>query len=151
MEVRRSRTCEKCKNTVPLDRVRLYPRDNERNWLLCDNCCEALRSKGDEKVSNKVKPITNELTAKNLKAAKEPLSSKGAPEGKEQMFCARCKYSFYIDPAKAMVARIYNCPYCGKSDKIYDRRSGRQIVEDPPLNSGMTSLLSGGSVRRGRS
>ncbi|MBI2572421.1 hypothetical protein HYV86_01045 [Candidatus Woesearchaeota archaeon] len=44
MEVLKTRTCERCKAQVPLNRVKLFPRSADHNWLVCENCCDVLRN-----------------------------------------------------------------------------------------------------------
>ena len=211
MEVRRSRTCEKCKTSVPVSEVRLYPRDRERNWVLCAACCDYLKNRsladphrpitnqpkpvqtpqqnsvkptmyaGHTSTLSKVKPalsgssqtipkqqtfpasppmksaVRNSIKTTPEKsvvgqspASRKPVinvvgekrTSKSAATSKnsrQDMFCGRCKYSFAIDPSRVGVYSKLTCPYCGKIDQIYDRKSGAQIKEDEPTV--MKSLL----------
>lgn len=240
MEVRRSRTCEKCKAAVPISEVRLFPRDGDRNWILCEACCDYLKNRSSadvrKPVTNQPKPVqavNNSVVKPSLGAVKPSVGatkpilgvtntvSKGSsgvnnplvnshisgikntvnvvsevpekakptyfgtapknvvknvikltpgqeavvkkePEAvpkvskvtnkvgekvkhenatytKEEMFCGRCKYSFTIDPSRVGVYSKLTCPYCGKIDHIYDRKSGAQVKEDVPTM--MKSLL----------
>ncbi len=41
-DMRKTRTCEKCKAAVPLNQVRLYPKSADQNLMVCGKCCEEL-------------------------------------------------------------------------------------------------------------
>lgn len=97
MDIRRSRTCERCKNSIPLSQVRLYPKGQESNVLVCEDCCNKLKLNVKEQDK---KPIRNSL------------------KDMVYMNCIRCKYNFKIDKMKAGVIHKIVCPYCGKNDKI---------------------------------
>lgn len=58
-DIRKIRTCEKCKNNVPLDKVRFYPKDKEKNILVCDACCEEMKNVIKDRLAIRTKPITN--------------------------------------------------------------------------------------------
>ena len=94
MDIRRVRTCEKCKAVVPLDRVRLVQKDKETNMFICDDC------------SAKLKQTVPKSPIRNI------------PANKKLVKCLRCNYSFPMDVAK--VGLLYNasCPYCGKADRL---------------------------------
>ena len=63
MDIRKTRTCEKCKASVPLDKVKLYPRTKDQNWLLCEACCEQTKAKVSQQiVSNFPKKSTSTIT-----------------------------------------------------------------------------------------
>lgn len=101
MDIRKTRTCQKCKATVPLEKVRLFPKDKDSNLLLCEACCEEMK--------------------KNIVQKKPTLGTKAKvlPKGNYvPYFCDRCKYKFRVDEAR--VGLIYNlcCPYCGKDDRL---------------------------------
>ncbi|MBU0456882.1 MAG: hypothetical protein ABH824_04915 [Nanoarchaeota archaeon] len=136
---RGTRTCEKCSTVVPLEKVKLYPRDNEKNWLVCETCCEKLKSGvrepgkvnllKREPIRNAFKPketislssaqkvntptnFTKPVVKENLK-----LKETANPQYKS-MFCSRCKYNFKIDLQKAGILHSIYCPYCGKNDQL---------------------------------
>ncbi len=102
MDIRKSRTCEKCKTAVPLDQVRLYPKPSGGNLLLCNTCLNA--------------------TKKNQREPSIPTKTAKLPAADHVAFqCGRCKYQFRVDENKANVTYNLHCPYCGKSDKLTRR------------------------------
>lgn len=82
MDIRKTRTCEKCKSTVTLDKVRLYPKNPEQNWVVCEPCCEQLRSKGAQQgISNMPKkmispPISNKVITRYPGDLTKPFQAK---------------------------------------------------------------------------
>ncbi|GEM_PF-4067168 len=60
MEIYKTRTCERCKVQVPLPRVKLFARDNDRNWLVCEDCCEVLKSKVNRDGKMPLPPLKKE-------------------------------------------------------------------------------------------
>ncbi|MBS3170005.1 hypothetical protein J4210_05980 [Candidatus Woesearchaeota archaeon] len=102
-DIRKTRTCERCKNVVPLDQVRLYPKDETRNLLLCEPCCSEVKEQNaGNLMTSKIKPL--------------------APSELINYLCTRCSYRFKADRAKAGVTYNLNCPYCGKNDKLEKMR-----------------------------
>ncbi|MBI4983486.1 hypothetical protein HZC32_02480 [Candidatus Woesearchaeota archaeon] len=128
MDIRRTRTCERCKNVVPLDKVRLVPKNNEVNLLVCDTCMEELK---------KV-PLTSRITNAQSRLYGEPprvritnvaanppkytwTSQRVAPlptPEYAQYICTHCDYVFRVDRAKAGITYGVKCPYCGRPDKL---------------------------------
>ncbi len=103
LDIRRTRTCEKCRAVVTLDKVRLFPKSKDKSLLVCDKCVEELKqNRGLEK-----QPITN--TPKNPGMPTPEYAS---------YFCGRCNYSFRVDKVKAGVLHNLLCPYCGKADRL---------------------------------
>ncbi|PIZ50915.1 hypothetical protein COY27_05530 [Candidatus Woesearchaeota archaeon CG_4_10_14_0_2_um_filter_33_13] len=100
MDIRKTRTCEKCKAVVTLDKVRLVPKDKDTNSLVCEDCCNAIKNKTAKT------PITNTQPVKNTLGEVKLLS------------CSRCNYSFRIDTIKAGTLHKVFCPYCGKADRL---------------------------------
>ena len=101
MDIRRVRTCERCKAVVPLERVRLYPREKGKdvNVLVCDTCCNELKQT--------VKQGPPKAPIKNIPPAQPKLYR-----------CNRCNYSFRVDQAKVGLLHRLACPYCGKDDRL---------------------------------
>ena len=99
MDIRKTKTCEKCKSVITLDKVRLMPKDKENNWLVCDNCCKTLKE-NIVKAQPQRHVITNQFQERKM------------------LSCARCNYSFKIDAFKAGTTHRVFCPYCGRADKI---------------------------------
>ena len=128
IDIRKTRTCEKCKTVVPLEKVRLYPRDAERNWLICDNCCVEMKTAAHSKLSNMPKKIVKDPIKNIAKpVGTMPLNKKvevkvkaaaAADEMVEGMFCKRCRYSFKINTDRVGVFSNLCCPYCGKDDQL---------------------------------
>ena len=101
IDIRRTKTCQKCKNVVSLDKVRLFPKDKDTNILVCDACCEELKQRGKDK-----EPV------QNSKANSVPTITYTT------YTCTRCNYSFRADKNKAGVIHNLMCPYCGKPDRL---------------------------------
>lgn len=100
METLRTRTCEKCRYPVPISKIKLFPRSENRNWVLCPRCYENLkRKKAEEKA--RLESSTPRIREKINKVS---------------FVCSRCNYVFKIDENKARSSIV--CPYCGKDDKI---------------------------------
>ena len=100
MDIRKTRTCERCKATVPLNKVLLFSKDDDKNMIVCDKCGEELKRKV---------PILQSKIGK-------------LPEPKYlTYFCARCKYNFRVDDSKIGVTHNLHCPYCGKADRLEKR------------------------------
>ncbi len=100
-DIRKTRTCEKCKGAIPLDQIRLYPKNKDTNILVCEPCSRELNKNIKEKspsISSKTKPLL--------------------PPNYTTLSCSRCDYQFRIDENKAGVTYNLKCPYCGKSDKL---------------------------------
>ncbi len=103
MDIRKTRTCERCKNVVPLDQVRLYPKDENTNLLLCESCCNEV----------KLKASGNLATSKMRSLA---------PSEYVNFLCTRCNYRFKADRSRADVTYNLHCPYCGKNDKLEKKK-----------------------------
>ncbi len=120
LDIRKTRTCEKCKNVVTLDKVRLYPKDKDKNWLLCDNCCNELKNKmstfSNAPSSLERKQVTNHVF---IDRKEERVDSK---KDLAKKFCMRCNYSFRVDPERVGILYNLKCPYCGKDDKVIDKK-----------------------------
>lgn len=97
-----TRTCERCKASFPLDKIKLFPYTQEKNILVCEECCEFLK--------NRAKMIV----APPKTEAKTKIKAEPKPAYKTK-YCSRCKYTFKVDMHKVEVLR---CPYCGKTDRI---------------------------------
>lgn len=120
MDIRRTRTCEKCKQVVALDKVRLYPLDENKNQVLCETCCEALKNIQKLKQGKNVKPLAPRQVIKNKVVERKNISeSLQLPPGALKVFCERCRYYFKTDLNKAGVSQKVSCPYCGLSDRLY--------------------------------
>ncbi len=119
-DIRKTRTCERCKAVVPLEKVRLYPKDKEKSWILCEACCEEYKNRmnSHSNFPSKIekKPITNTVY---LNRKEERVESDQRTLKKK--FCSRCNYSFKVDPNKVGVLYRLCCPYCGKDDKVSNK------------------------------
>lgn len=91
----KTRACQKCKISVPLSQLRLYPKDNTSTWLVCEKCSQELSK---PKLASQTKPLP--------------------PAEYVWYACTRCKYNFKADAAK--IGSFFNlkCPYCGKTDRL---------------------------------
>ncbi len=97
LDIRKTRTCERCKSVVLLEKVRLMPKSNDQNTLLCDKCCDEAKNKVAQ-LKSKAKPLPKENYV--------------------PYFCGRCRYNFRVDEAKIGLTYALNCPYCGKEDQL---------------------------------
>ncbi len=101
MDIRKTRTCEKCKAVVLIEHVRLYPKPDGTNLVVCEKCCDDLKKLNKE--------TNSALTSKTTEL---PSPEYGT------FFCIRCNYTFRVDKAKAGLTHNLQCPYCGKTDRI---------------------------------
>jgi len=121
MEIRKTRTCEKCNVQVPLGKVKFYPRDDSRNWLLCEACAEKMKTNRmkqsaalapqpapkKEMIKNVVQP---KAQSKNIIVSTDP--------SYDTKYCNRCHYQFQIDLDSKNRVKKMVCPYCGKDDRL---------------------------------
>ena len=115
MDIRKTRTCERCKAVVPLDQVRLYPKDQNKNLLVCEPCCGELKKATAGEIVSK----TKSLSAPSFIG----------------YFCNRCNYNFRADKYKADIIHNLNCPYCGKNDRLETRKAKLSLTpEVSPLS-----------------
>ena len=128
MEIRNSRTCEKCGNSSPLNKVKLFPKDKESNWLVCEECCEKLKIAA-EKLKTGIEghrniPMLKREPIRNVVKAKEEIKAKPIQVEKKEdldlqvVFCSRCKYKFKINVQRADICFRVFCPFCGKDDRL---------------------------------
>ena len=101
MDIRKTRTCERCKTVVLLDQVRLYPKSDNKNFLVYTNCCEELKKASAGQIKAEVK--TRDL----------------GPASFIKYNCTRCNYNFKADDSKAGLTYNLHCPYCGKEDRLH--------------------------------
>lgn len=94
-DVTKTRTCERCRESIPLPQVRLFSKGNDKTMVVCNKCSEEL---SHPKPVSKAKPL--------------PTSSPA------WYICSRCRYNFKADAAKVGKYCNLQCPYCGKSDKL---------------------------------
>ncbi len=100
MDIRKTRTCERCRAVVPLEKVRLVPNPKgEQNLLVCEPCS--------------VEVIKKPVTPSKMKKLPSPEETK--------YFCGRCRYSFRADASKIGVTYNLHCPYCGKTDQLHEK------------------------------
>lgn len=100
MDIRKLRTCERCRASVPLDEVRLFPKEKDKNILVCGKCSQELSKPKAQLKSKAPAPPQADYTS---------------------YFCDRCKYSFRVDSSKAGLTYVLHCPYCGKSDRLHEK------------------------------
>ena len=137
VDIRKTRTCEKCNVQIPLDNVKLYPGNNGKTQIVCQTCLERLKNNAAKTTLSNVpkrmlSPVhntpralmgNNPVPAPPVKkvAIKNVLESKKAEplqEGYRSITCVRCNYTFKIDKDRANVYFKLVCPYCGKDDKL---------------------------------
>src|SRR3989344_9192722 len=123
-DIRKTRTCERCKVQVPLANVRLFAQNEQRNLILCEPCCDILKKK-EGSIPGERKVVRNVYQPRSLLSqnhSKTPVSKieLDTPKilNRPQMSCARCDYAFTMsEPKSGNVSRL-SCPYCGKSDRL---------------------------------
>ncbi len=59
VDIRKIRTCERCKADVPLAKVKLYAQNENKNMVLCEPCCDILKSKPSSQIANNSQKILN--------------------------------------------------------------------------------------------
>lgn len=138
VDIRKTRTCEKCNIQVPLDKVKLYPKANDKTMMLCESCLDRLKNAAKTTFSNVPKSMLGPLhnTPKTLmgnnptpsvqkSAVKNVIQAKktsAVPEGYLSVNCNRCNYNFKIDKDRANVYFKLVCPYCGKDDRLNPKK-----------------------------
>ena len=127
-DIRRTRTCERCKKAIPLDQVRYYPKGRDVYMLVCESCREDLKniSKGDLKNLNtraepalmkpKTPKILDSVPAPEQRTTLKTVASSSDGLQKTMYNCSRCDYNFKVDEYSLRSSKA-QCPYCGKSDK----------------------------------
>ncbi|HLD00393.1 MAG TPA: hypothetical protein VJC39_01480 [Candidatus Nanoarchaeia archaeon] len=134
METTRTRTCERCTIQVPLDKVKLIPKNNDQNMLVCVECGDYLRQASMSKITNDYKPpiknvykfkeqktILNTPVEKQAALDQDNLDQDPTPNPNKViklLSCIRCNYDFKVNRDKAGRLHKVVCPYCGKADKI---------------------------------
>lgn len=74
MEVLKTRTCERCKAQVPLNRVKLFPKDADHNWLVCENCCDVLRNMNMSQIGRSMPTADKKEPVRNVYQLKQPVA-----------------------------------------------------------------------------
>ncbi len=99
MDIRKTRTCEQCRNVVSLDKIRLLAKDESTSILVCSNCEDYFKTRtSPTSLGTRITPLPK---ADYLSYS-----------------CDRCHYEFRADRFKADVTYNLKCPYCGKTDKL---------------------------------
>jgi len=132
MDIRRTRTCERCRNVVPLEKVRLVPKNNELNMLVCDACVEEMRTSPLSKITNSQSRYVAEQPKVKVANSSSPTQAKYSWSSQKiaplptpdygRYVCTHCNYVFRLDRVKAGLTYGAKCPYCGRSDKIRMKR-----------------------------
>ena len=117
VDIRKIRTCEVCKTDVPATQVKLFPKDRERNWMLCSPCCDKMKNRASAKAADTPRGVKKELI-RNVYERTVTKQEKGEATDYKVLFCTRCNYNFKVDKSRAGVFFNLNCPYCGKDDQI---------------------------------
>jgi hypothetical protein len=100
IEDTRKALCERCRKFVPVSDIKFLPKGDNARISLCTSCLKAFKSE-DEK--------------KKKVVAKSASFSSG-----KTYFCGRCRYKFKLNLAGDATLR---CPYCGKSDKMFEDKA----------------------------
>ena len=127
-DIRRTRTCERCKTTMSLDQVRYYPKSHDVYMIVCDKCRDELkkisrgdlgnlRTKSDPMLMKpKIPKILESIPSPTPKPAEKTPVSSTDDFSKVTYNCSRCDYDFKVDEYSLRTPKA-QCPYCGKSDK----------------------------------
>ena len=102
--LRATRICEKCKAVVPSQNIKLYPKPDNTNLLLCEACLNQIKAVNKSIQEGKSEKITNL-----------------PPADFANLFCTRCNYAFRVNRSKIGVTLHLSCPYCSKNDKLVRR------------------------------
>src|SRR3989338_6206056 len=122
MEIRKTRTCEKCNTQVPLGKVKFYPRDETRNLLLCETCAEKMKVSKSKQITALAAPAITQTKkiVRNIvqpKAQSKNIMASAGPSY-DTKYCNRCHYQFQIDLDSKNRVKKMVCPYCGKDDRL---------------------------------
>ena len=118
MDIRATRTCEKCGNVVPLDKIRIVSKGKNQTAVLCADCAA--------KQSTTTGALRSEESAAYIRERASLADSKKRTVSQAQqrsvdrisLTCTRCNYKFAVDRNKANIQYNVVCPYCGKADRI---------------------------------
>jgi protein-arginine kinase activator protein McsA len=97
----RKMICDRCHKAVPLADVKYLPKGNSSKMALCSLCRQQ----------------TLPENALGKSSGSKVLAKNKRPE----YFCGRCRFKFKYT---ADGATNLKCPYCGKSDKIVEYKTG---------------------------
>lgn len=79
MDTRRTRTCDKCKTQIPVDQVKLWPKDKDKTWIVCSSCLEALKKSSQVRAGNM--PPSKQEAVRNLPRSAPPtVPPRGMPQ-----------------------------------------------------------------------
>ena len=120
VDIRKLRTCEICKADVPANEVKLFPKDRDRNWMLCEPCCYKMKNRA-VKVSNVPPASQKKAAVRNVYERQVNKQEKGSDDDYKVLFCTRCNYNFKVDQHRAGTYFNLNCPYCGRADQLGKR------------------------------
>jgi len=112
-DIRRTKTCERCKASVGFDQVKYMPTKGGPNgmMLVCAKCADEIKSGVQSKVPSEAK----KLDIQRQEKAAAPSDKKSS------FFCGRCNYNFKIDESRIGISFNLKCPYCGKPDRVSKR------------------------------
>jgi len=109
-DIRRTKTCERCKANIGFDQVKYLPSKSPNGLMVvCAKCVEEIKN------ANSGNPV------KNAKPAAAKAETKKPSDGKTEFFCGRCNYKFKVDEARLGYTLNLKCPYCGKYDRVSKR------------------------------
>lgn len=102
----RQMICGRCHNPVAVSDIQYIPTGVGAKIALCSAC----RAKS------------------NIVSSSGPVRRKEVPPGKNQYFCARCRYKFKFNSSGLSSLK---CPYCGKNDKVkeYKDLSAQELIK----------------------
>ncbi len=123
MDFLKTRTCERCKTPTAVEKVRLYPKDSEHNWMVCGDCLDVLKNVAKTRLTNTIEaniprgvskagPTFSTILPSQKRANPAAVQNSAI---KKNQFCSRCNYGFNINPARVSTV---SCPYCGRMDRV---------------------------------
>ncbi len=115
MEVSRALTCNKCKKSVDISRIRYVPKSEGGYYAVCQSCVDGGRNQASS-------------AAMSRKERQERQATDDMDIRK--FFCGKCGYKFNYNFAKRARFNL-KCPYCGESSRLEpDRTDAASIVDD---------------------
>jgi hypothetical protein len=117
--------CKKCRQKIPLDRVRY---DQNGRDLICLDCYDKLQwaMKKAGFAERKDPSPSVRLTPPKEKPVQKPK----AQVDKQKYICMNCRYKFSLRKDGEHVKR---CPYCGKDNLEEDNFNIHKLIEESDL------------------
>lgn len=116
MVYEKSITCNKCKKLTPIVNIRADV--NAKDWI-CKECYDIQFKK-----SKKLKSSVEEILARQQPKARDVIKPK--PALKLTVKCAKCSYSFLVNPDNIPL----KCVYCGREGTLRRSITAASILKE---------------------